>query len=139
MLNMSIQEIRVLRSGQMSPEMLSEPKGKRSLEGELVKEVKLDMLRRIRQLLTNCPCEKLDSDAALGRLHPLKEEDLGKNTADFLKAAALPKQGDLRATRRISCKVNCNGQRKSRRRTMASFRPVEPVQAVVRQAHRKDR
>ena len=113
--------------------------GKRSSECGLVKEVKVDRLKRIRHFLTNCPCEKLDSDAALGRLHPPKEEDLGKNIADFLKAAALPKQGDLRAMSRISCKVDCNGQRKSRRRTMASFRPVEPVQALVRQAHRKDR
>ena len=113
--------------------------GKRSSECGLVKEVKVDRLKRIRHFLTNCPCEKLDSDAALGRLHPQKEEDLGKHMADSLKTAALPKQGDLRATSRFSCKVDCNNLRKSKKIMMASPRPVVGVQALGRQAHRKDR
>ena len=90
LLNRSIQAVQMLESGQISSEILSGTKGKRSFEGELAKEVKADMLERIRHFLTNCPSEKLDPDAALGRLHPPEEENLGKNAADALKAAALP-------------------------------------------------
>ena len=95
-LNNAIQAIQMLESGHLTTDILEPPKrGTESFESDLAKEVKADMMERVKFLLNHCPSEKLDPDAALGRLHPLEEEAMGQDAANALKVAAVPKRGDL--------------------------------------------
>ena len=74
-LNNTIQAIQMLESGHLTTDILELPKrGKENFESDLATELKADMMERVRFFLNNCPSEKLDPDAALGRLHPAEEE-----------------------------------------------------------------
>ena len=82
-LNNAIQAIQRSESDHLTADILEPPKrGKEIFERELAKDVKAYMMERVRFFLDNCPSEKLDPDAALGRLHPAGEEVVGRDAAD---------------------------------------------------------